>query len=318
VLQKRLAQAGFAKQTGKGAAATAPEYVVGLAGGSLFTTEISENDLDTTWTNRVLQGHDRESVVPGLDGELVAMPKSLGVLLLGALGAPATTGVGPYTHAYTPTSDLPWLTIFSTYASTKQAVVDAKIDKIEFSWEKTGALKCAVTVLGCTITFDSTWTGGTTEQVANGVLKGNGGTFQIDGASARVTGGSITIENALEPIVASYSVTPDEIAEGAVAITTSLTVVPDDLAMFRSVLTGSAGGTAVQADSHYGALSVGFLGAAGAALDVDASHVRFLTEMPEVDPSGGAAEITLEGAVADPGDGTDPFTVTLTNDVATY
>lgn len=318
MLQKRIAQAGFAKQTGKGAAATAPEYVVGLAGGSLFTTETTENDLDTTWDNRVLQGHDRESVVPGLDGEIVAMPKSLGVLLLGSLGAPVTAGVGPYTHSYTPTNDLPWLTIFSTYASTKQAVADAKIDKIEFSWEKTGALKCAVTVLGCEITFDSAWTGGATEQVADGVLKGNGGTFQVDGATARVTAGTVTIENALEPIIASYSVTPDEIAEGAVAISTSLTIVPDDLSLFREVLTGSAAGSSVQKGPQYGSLSLGFLGSAGAALDVDATHVRFLTEMPEIDPAGGAAEITLEGSVADPGDGTDPFTVTLTNDVATY
>lgn len=314
-VQKRLSQIGFAKQTAKGAAATAPTYVVGLTGGTVYSADVTENDLNTTWTDRLLPGHERTEVLPGSEADIVCTPATIGLLLTLALGADAVTGAGdPYTHTITPSTALPWHTVFGSYGADKSAIADAKIDSLELTWEKTGALKAKVKSLGCTFTFASTWTGGTAENVIGNTFRGQGGVFTVAGTTARVVSGSIKIDNGCQAIVAAYSVTPDTIAEAMVKCDVSLTIVPDDLLLFRTVVTGSSSGTTAQAVPQYGAIDLKFINTASPTHDLEftAANTRFMTKMPDVDPAGGAAEITLEGSVA----GT--FSFILRNAIASY
>ena len=314
-VQKRLSQIGFAKQTAKGTAAANPTYVVGLTGGSVYSADVTENDLNTSWTDRLLAGHERVEVLPGSDAEIVVTPATIGLLLTLAVGADAVTGAAdPYLHTITPAASLPWHTVFGSYGTDKSSIVDCKIDSLELSWEKSGALKAKVKSMGCVLTFASTWTGGTAEGVVGNTFRGNGGVFTIAGTQARVVSGSIKIENGCQAIVAAYSTTPDTIAEAMLKCDVSLTIVPDDLLLFRTVVTGSAGGTTAQSTPQYGALDLKFInttGATGHDLEFTATNMKYVVKMPDVDPAGGAAELALEGSVA----GT--FSFLLHNAVAT-
>ncbi len=317
-IQKRLAQVGLAKQTAKGTPAAAPTYTVGLVSGKAYDADIEQSELNTSWSTRGLAAMDRISVIPGADFELVAMPNSLGLLLMLALGADVVTGTSPYSHAFTPAETLPWVSLFGLYGADKSEISDAKIDSLELMWEKSGALKVKVKIMGMTFAFDSSWViGSTGEQVASGAFRGNGGTFDVLGASARVISGSIKIENQTSAIVASHSVTPDDIFEGDVKCAISLTVVPDDFALFRTIITGTSSGTAVQAAPLYGDVTTKWIVDASTDLTFDAPKASFLTHLPDVDPNGGAAEVTIE-AVALINGALPPFTLTLRNAVATY
>lgn len=319
-VQKRIAQLGIAKQTAKGTAATAPTYTIGLTGGNVYSAEIEQSDLNTSWSARGLQGHDRISVVPGVGAEAPALPKSIGLLLMLALGSDTVVGLGPYTHKFVPSSALPYHTVFGLYGAEKAAVADCKMNSLEFSWDKTGALKVKFDQVGRTLDFASAWTiGATAEQVSGGLLKGVGGTFQVGGVSATVVSGSIKIENSVDAIIASASTTPDDVFEGDVKCGVSLTIVPDDMTQFRRVVTGTTNGTAVQSTPVYGAIDLKWVLDANTDLAFNAPRAAFMTSMPDVAPEGGAAEITLEGACAIPtGSPFDPFSFTLRNNVATY
>jgi hypothetical protein len=319
-VQKRLSQLGLAKQVGKGTAKTAPDYTVGLTGGNVYGAEIEESELDTTWSDRILQGHDRTAIMPASEADLVATPKMIGLLLLAVHGAMATTGsASPYAHTVTPATSLPWLTLFGSYGADKVAMADSKIDSIELSWEKTGALKVKFKSMGRTFTFDSAWViGSTAERISAGVLSGVGGTFTVGGTSARVVSGSIKIENGLEAITASYSETPDELAEAEIKCSVSLTIVPDDFTLFREVVTGSTSGTTPSAFPVYGEVTTEFITDANNDLTFTSSRVKYATKMPDVDPAGGAAEIVLEGEVVDSTDGSAAWSFLLHNSVPTY
>jgi hypothetical protein len=321
-VQTRLVQLGLAVQTAKGTAATSPAHVVGLKGGKVYDVELEESELDTTWNNRVLAGFDRTQGIPVSDATLVAMPKSVGALLKAAMGAYAVTGASaPYTHTFTVGDALPYVTLWGKYGSADSArIVDAKVDDFEFTFEKSGAAEVHAKLVGCgtdlSIAFPTPGAG-VEETVSAGVLKGMGGTFTVDGAAARVTGGSIKISNGLEPIVPAYAVVPEDIFEARSAIEVSLKVKPSDLTTWRKIVTGSTSGSAVSANVLYGALAMGFTGPGGSTLNFTAPSVAYSTSMPDADPNGGAAELTITGRVVIPATGS-PLTAVLVNSVATY
>ena len=303
------------------AAAAAPVHVVGLKGGKVYDVELEEGELDTTWNNRVLAGFDRTQGVPVSDATLVAMPKSIGTLLKAALGAVATTGAGPYEHVFTVADVLPYVTLWGKFGSSDSArIMDAKVDELEFSWEKSGAAELKVKLVGCatdlSIAFPTPGAG-VPETVVDGVLKGLGGTFTVDGSAARVLGGSIKISNGLEPIVPSNSVTPEDVFEARAGIEVSLKVKPENLTTWRKIVTGSTSGSTVSANVLYGALALGFTGPSSTTLDFAAPKVAYSTSMPDADPSGGAAELSITGRIVIPSSGS-PLTATLSNATATY
>lgn len=318
-VQTRLAQVAFAGQTAKGTPATAPAHVIGVTGGSVYQVELEESELDATWDNRALAAYDRTQAVPVADTSIIAMPHSIGQILRLGFGAYSVTGVGPFEHVFTVGDNLPWATLWGKYGATSAQLTDAKVDSIELEWEKTGALKGKAKFIGCGITLGTAFPTYTTEAEvpADGVFTGNGGTFTIDGAAARITGGSLKIENALEVIVPCYSVTPEHLAEARMSAEVSLKVKPDDLSIWRKIVSGTTGGTTPSAAVLYGSFALSFNGPGGALLEFEGSKVAWTTSMPDADPAGGAAELTLTGRICLPASGS-PLTATLTNDVTTY
>ncbi len=313
-LQKGIAQVGFAKQTAKGTPATAPTYTLGLTGGTLGGAEIEEADLDTTWSTRGTMGRERLSVVPTADLDLLASPASIGLLLKLALGAETVTGSGPYTHVITPGATIPYCTIFGTVGGgNKTAMSDSKIDSLELSWDKTGSVRVKVSAKGCEFDMATSWTVGSTgETVASGnTIRPGGGTFSVNSSSVLVTGGSIKIENNVEPVISSASGRPGEVMEKDLKVTISLNTMPDDIGLFRLALTGAVNGTATATDPVFVPATIGLKGPGSVTLDFDVTQAAISAKMPEVDASGGPGEIPVELIAI----GSPAITATLVNGV---
>lgn len=320
--QKRFAQLSLAKQTAKGAAAATGTYQIGVSGGNVVQAEVSEDALDATWSTRLIEAFDRTGVTPMAEFDFVAMPKSLGLFLYGACGSLVTTGAGPYTHTFTPGTALPYFTLFALRATSSGTsyykITDCAVDELELSWDQVGAVKAKAKVLGLDLTFPgSPYTPGTDERPNAGLLKGHGGTFQIDGANAVIKSGSIKFSNSVEPVFGSAAVQPVDVFPASHQVDVSLSVIPDDYLLWRKRLTGTTGGSTAQAIVQYGTAQTKFILDANTDLDITLNRLKFATDSPDSDPSGGPVEVALEGSLAAPTSG-NAYTALLRNNVASY
>lgn len=316
---------GVAKQSARGTIAANPTFAHGVKGGAPISVEASQAPLEVTTGLRASANMARESVKPSSDIQAPAYLKSLGLYLLGALGSCTTTGAGPYEHTFV-TGDLPYLSIFAKNIGPNiEAITDAKIDELSLKWEGANHVEVGVKAMGTVFSYPATFTAGTDETASESFLIPVGGTFEYDPigsslASARVVGGEIIVKNNVETVDGSAKITPMDTHEGRQDVEVKLTIVPDDLADFRKVITGASNGTVASASVPVGSVSIEFVENNGGngSLVVSGSKVAFMTELPEADPSGGAVEIELAGtAVVAPG-GDAPLTFVLTNSQASY
>jgi hypothetical protein len=319
-MQNRITQVGFTKQSAKGTAATSAKHQIGVNSGQVASLEINEEDLPITWASRLLEGHDRISAAPGASFETLAMPKSIGTLLMLALGADTVTGSGPYEHKFTPALVLPYGTFFARKDAEYFKVADARVSELELTWELTGALRVSVTVAGCSYEFLAdayTVDANGDERPQGGVLKGAGGTFTVHGQSLTIRGGTISIAQNVEPVFGSDSVLPKDVFPGMTTVDVSLTVVPDNLQEFRRVVTGTTAGTTIATTPFYGACQLGFkVPGSTAELEIAINHMKSMVAFPDTSAQGGPVELAVEGSVANVTSG-DAFSFTLTNDVST-
>lgn len=320
-IQSALALVGAGIQSAKGSAESNPAYGHGITDGQVITVEVAQELESRTSGTRFAPSVNRTGVMPGMDFTCRAHPGSAGVWLYGALGAIATTGASaPYSHAMTLGSDLPYLTAFGKLGTDIYAVEDFKVDALEISWSENEPVEIAVSGMGTTIDLGATFSAGTDESAAT-YMRPAGGSFQIDIdgttlAAAKVTGGSVSINNSLSPIMLSGSLTPSDVFPGQQAVEVSLDVTPENLNEWRTILTGSSAGTTVSSAPIYGSLSVQFTDGTN-TLTLAATKVAFTTEFPSADAGGGPVTLSLAGLVVIPASGS-PFTATLVNSVASY
>lgn len=319
-IQSALALVGGAKQSGKGSPATDPTYQHGITDGQVMTVEVSQDLESRTSGTRFAPSVNRTGVQPGIDFTCRGHASSIGLWLYAALGSKSVTGSSTYTHVFSTGADLPYLTAFGSMDSNLYAVEDVKVDSLEVSWSENEPVEFAVTGMGTDVAFPSTITPATDDSAAT-YMRPAGGSFQvdIDGttlAAAKVTAGSVSINNSLSPIMLSGTITPSDVFPGQQAIEVSLDVTPENLNDWRTILTGTSNGTTVAATPVYGSFSIQFTDGTN-TLTLAATKVAFTTEFPSADAGGGPVTITLAGLVVIPASGS-PFTATLVNAVATY
>lgn len=323
-IQNITAISGIAKQSAKGTLAANPTFAHGLTGGTPISVEPSHSALEVTTGKRAASNVIRENVVNGASIEAPAYMKALGLYLLGAIGTDTVTGSGPYVHTYA-TGDLPHLSVFAKgIDTTVQAVRDCKVDELSLKWEGSTPVELSAKFAGTVFSYPSGFTAGTDESGSESFLVPVGGSFQVDVigstlASARVVGGELTIKNNVSPVEPSASIEADDVFEGIQEHELKLTIIPDNLADFRKVITGSASGSAVSATAPTGSVSLTFKENNGTgSLTVTGSKVAFMTAFPDADPKGGAVEIELAGIAVMPAGGTSPLVYALTNSQASY
>lgn len=323
-LQTLTAQIGVAKQGSRGTIASNPTFAHGLSGGAPVSVEPEQSALEVTSGLRAQSTMTRDSVKNGAEVQSPAYLKTLGLYLLGALGADTVTGTGPYVHTYA-TADLPYLSVFAKgIDSTIEGIRDCKVDELSLKWDGAKPLELSVKMNGTVFSYPSGFTASVDETGSESFLVPVGGTFQYDPigsslASARVIGGELTIKNNVDPLFPAASVEAVDVIEGIQEHMVKLTVVPDNLADFRKTVTGSGSGSAVSSSVPYGSLSLVFKENGGTGqLAVTGSKVAFLAGFPDVDTKGGPVEIELAGTAVLPSGGTAPLVYALTNGQATY
>jgi hypothetical protein len=322
-MNRRLSRVSFAEQSAKDSAATAGQFRVGVSTGNIIQFGTDNNPLPSTWDSRITDATERTQAMPHGAFTVITMKKTIGAILKGLLGSHAVAGADPYTHTFSLANTLPYYSIFAEYDIGGQAeqhrMENMKFNSGEFSWAERGALMCALDVMGSAISFDQGPGSPTDERSSGGYFKSVGGSLNIDGASARVKSGGITIANELTEVIDGTKVLPDDVFEGMVGINVSLTVVPDNMDLWRKHLTGSASGTSVQDTPYEGSLDVTFADVETTtySLRFDIDKMPFMAAFPASDPSGGPAEIVVEGvAIGD--DNSSAISVVLINDESDY
>lgn len=323
-LNKKVALIGLDRQvSGKGTLAATALYGMGLRGGSVLSVAMDQPYEELTIADRFPPAAYRNSFHPAAAFTSRAWPRSLGLLLYGALGSISTTGAAdPWTHTITPGATPLYLTLFSRLDTEYHKVRDARIDTLSLTWEKAEPLEISVGVVGTIGTyFTSTWSATNDDSAEQSFYPGDG-VFQVETlgttpATADITGGEITINNHMQPIDLSRSIEPDDNWPGLMEITVTLKLIPTDMNLWQQIITGTGSATAVSAAPIYGSFLTTFtIAAASRVLTLTATRVAFVGEYPEADPAGGPVELTLVGTVVKPA-GT-AFTATLLNQVASY
>ena len=324
-VQKITGIIGVSKQASKGTISANPTFAHGLFGGTTFSVDAQQDMLDITASKRVSYNVFRKAVVNGSDFKAPGYLKSVGLWLLGALGADTVTGSGPYLHTYS-TGDLPYLSVFTKGLDTTfEGVRDCKVDQFGLSWKGSDPLEASGKLLGTVMSYPSTFTITTDETGSDSFLVPVGGTFQydLDGstlASARVVAGDLTVNNNVASIEPSAAVEADDVYEARQDHGVKLTIVPDTLADFRNAVTGTPAGTAAALVPTVGSFSLVFKENNGGpgTLTVTAAKCAFTCVFPDADPKGGAIEVELVGIPVMPVGGTAPIVYALSNTQATY
>lgn len=323
-MQSADAVVGLSVQANKSTARTTIDHMFGITDGSVMTVEVSQDLEARTSGRRFAPSVNRTAVMPGIDFTCRAHPGSVGMLLWGALGAYTTAGASaPYTHEFTLGDDLPYFTTFAEFDGDNETVRAVKIDSLELSWNENEPVEVAVSGMGCDLILEdfAPWDAfvGTGDTFAT-YFRPAGGLFRVDvdGASAvaaEITGGSISINNNLTPVMVSGSLTPDSQQPGQQSVEVTLETTPSNLNDWRAILTGSPNGSAISDAPVYGSLYLQFTDGTY-TMTIVANRVAFTTEFPSADAGGGPATLTLAGMVVLAADGTgSPLTVEVTNGV---
>lgn len=313
---------GLAKQTAKGTIAANPTFLHGLAGGGI-KVEISQESDELTSAYLAPAGAYRDAVENGADYTTRAWQKAVGAYLIAALGNVATSGSGPYTHTITLAAGaLAYWTVFVKKGDgTITAVKDCKLDELEISWEENKPLELAAKWAGTVFSFPATFVGTVDESDTTNYFVPVGGTFKYDVDSATpvvasVKSGKIAIKRGAEPQMFSGAIEAGDVYEGAAEVSCQFNVIPDDLTLWRTIVTGAAAGTTIGTTPLYGSFEHTFTKGAD-SLKLASSYVAFLADLPEADPAGGAAEMELSGLCYRGGTAT-PLTATLINTQVSY
>lgn len=172
-----------------------------------------------------------------------------GLYLLGALGADAITGTTPnFTHTFTPSNSLPYMTCWLDIADTLwEQYLDCMISDINFSTTAGNPLTAAMTVVGrqaSRLTTDPS-IAGPIPLSAGQVYTYNDATVTLSGgATALVSAFDCTINNNVTP-QQTDNVVPYDVVAGMRQVDISFTLIFNNLAEYNSFHYGSTSGTAI-------------------------------------------------------------------------
>lgn len=320
-VQSALSKIGVGKQSAKGSAVANPTFAHGVTSGAVLTVDVQQSLEDHTSGTRVSPAVNRTGVIAGIDFSSRVHAASGGLWILGALGTDNVTGTTPKSHACTVASALPYLTTFGELDGVYYSVQDVKIGDLAIKWQGNEPVEMSASGMGTLLTYPGTFTIGTDDTLA-AYMRPAGGTFALDvdsgtPATAKVTGGEITISTPLTEIMLSGTITPDDIVEGKTEVECTFDIVPANLLEWRTIVTGSAAGTTAGPTTVYGSFSVVFTDGTY-TLTLASSRVAFTVDFPDSDPGGGAVTLTLAGLCVQPAAGGTPITATMQNLVAAY
>lgn len=321
---------GVAKQADKATPATSPTFVHGLTGGQTFKLDRTVDSANVTCGIRTGTDSYVSAVTPGVDFETYGYSDVMPLYFYAAMGniaSAANSGGAAYKHTISLGDLLPYLTFWGRIGSEYTRTDGCKVDQIEMSFEGNAPLSFGITAIGLDAEMGLTsFPGEINPACFDGYYVPTGGTFKLDTASstpvdAPVTQGSLTLANNCTADPLAGMVTPGDVEEGKLSVSGSVTVKPNDMTLYRSMVTGSASGTKPSGVMVYGSFEWEFTHSKNKnhKMTVKSSRVPFTCDYPSVDPEGGAAELefSFENVGVDSREGS-PVTVTFLNDTESY
>lgn len=313
-VNKAIALVGLALQPARGSVQAQPTIAHGVTGGSVIKSDIKIESDPVTSGQRFSTSADVASVENGAEFECRAYFKAIGYYFYGVMGRVDThAGVSTFGVA----NKLPYWTFWGMLDDQIVRIDDSKISELTIKWEGNKPLEVSVVLMGCELTPDDP-DGERITMVPVETEGGEdrftpvGGSFKVsvDGAAAEapIIGGEIKFINKADRTVLSGSLEAVDVDEANFEAEVSITVKPDDLALWRKAY----GGT-----KKDGAFELGF-GVGEATLTISGDKVPFVVPFPEADPGGGSAELELNGLAQGTVDGTSPITAVLDNGVESY
>lgn len=321
---------GVSKQADKSTPATTPTFVHGLTGGQTFKLDRTVDSANVTCGIRTGTDSYVSAVTPGVDFETYGYSDVMPLYFYAAMGAISSAKddlSDKYKHVVTLGDILPYLTFWGRIGSEYTRTDGCKIDQIEMSFEGNAPLSFGITAIGLDAEMGLSGFPGTIDPACfDGYYVPTGGTFKVDTASstpleAPVTQGSLTLANNCTADPLAGMVTPGDVEEGKLSVSGSVTVKPEDMALYRKMVTGSDTGTKPSGVMVYGSFEWEFTHSKNKdhKLTLASSRVPFTCDYPSVDPEGGAAELefSFENVGVDSRDGS-PVIATFWNDVESY
>lgn len=321
---------GVAKQTDKNSPATKPTFVHGLTGGQTFKLDRTVENANVTCGVRAGTDSYVSSIIPGVDFETYGYSDVIPLYFYACMGnivSSSNTGGASHKHVCTLGDLLPYMTFWGRIGGEYTRTDGCKVDQIEMSFEGNSPLSFGITAIGMDAELGlSGFPEAVDPSCFDGYYVPTGGVFKIDTASATpleapVTAGSLTLGNSCTSDALAGQVTPGDVVEGKLSTSGSVTVRPDDMKLYRKMLTGSEDGTKPTGKMVYGSLIWEFQHSKlpNHKMTVEALRIPFTCEFPSVDPEGGAAELdfSFDNVGVDSRDGS-PVTITFENDTASY
>lgn len=322
---------GIAVQKDRDTPATEPAYLHGLTGGSPFGMSRSVANTAVACGSRSPSDAYVESIEYSGSVQSLCYPDAFGMWLYAALGEDTVTPVtgkdGYYKHVFRMASALPFLTCWSQFDTSVQRLEGCICGTLEIGATGNERLTMSASVLGLDGYVDvGTIPGSTQASCYDGKFMTTDCTFKLDTASdvpadALVSEATFTIENNATGLTSLGRANPRDIAVGNFSAGVSVTTIPDDISMYKKMVTGSASETHVSSKLVLGSVSAHFLHTddANMTLDIEMGHIPFTADFPEVDPEGNEATIqfTSDAAIVN-ASGDSPIVVTLVNKVPSY
>lgn len=311
---------GIGKQTAKGTPQTTPKFRMRLTGGVVVPDpqiiDLPETDSSIQRSRAVKVGQQIAGAIEGF-----VRTDELGLLAYGALGANATTGVGPYTHTATAAAAAPYFTLYSIYDTTAlvDRYVDCRITEFGISGGAGQALAYSAAFLGITSTHGDTDPGAPAPSTLEPLVYPHV-TVSFNGATTDIVEAfSIKSMKVGQAILGDTGMVPSDVVLGRWSVEGTLRVLFETDAIWRLWLTASTSGTATSQAMATAALSITASRAAASdqfVATVTAAEIRKVTLVP--DPAGNPLFYDIEWSAQPQATIANTFSVATSNLIATY
>lgn len=323
---------GAALQTDRDTPAATPTFLHGLTGGSPFGASRSIANTPVACGKRGPSDARVDGIEVAPSIESLCYPDVLGLYLYAALGNVVSTAVddheGYFKHVFTMGDTLPYLTLWSQVGTDNFTEADGcKCSQVQISATGNEHLALTADFLGISadVGIDAI-PGSLTPSCYDGKYTTTDCTFKLDTASetptdALVSEASFTLANSIAALSSLGRVTPRDIADGSLSAGVSVTTIPDDITMYKKMVTGSESLTKVTGKVVLGSVYAKFMHTEdeNMTLELEYKHVPFTADYPSVDPEGneGTIQFTADSAIITSAN-ESPVTVTLVNKVESY
>lgn len=321
---------GAALQADKSTPAEAPSFTHGLTGGKVANLERSIESASVSCGVRAGTDSYVDSIASGLDFDTYGYADVLPLYLYGVLGAIASKAAdkdGLFGHVVTLGDTLPYLTMWGRIGSEYTRTDGCKIDQIEIEFEGNKPVSFGITAIGlATMLGLDEIPGAGDPSCFDGYFVPTNGVFRLDTASptpaeAAVISGSLTLANSCSTATLAGQITPGSVDEGKLTSSGDVTVRPDNLALYKRMITGSDDGTVPTGQIVYGSFEWEFTHSKNPdfKLVIRSRRVPYTAEFPEVNPDGGSAEVKFSFAdIGIDSRGGSPVEITVTNATEKY